>query len=119
MAWDHIDATQVSQRCHFDPDCMKQQKFIDAGKGKDAADQCDAGVDGCDPLIVGGYEGGFIMPAPLFGSDAGTTEFGPGKLTHLWASSAAKVTVRNTGCLLEVLNAFRATFRNLDLLSAY
>jgi hypothetical protein len=37
------------------------------------------------------------MPAPLFGSDAGTTEFGAGKTVDVWASGLAKVTFRNTG----------------------
>jgi hypothetical protein len=95
----------VTQRCHFDPDCMAQQKFIDAGKGGAAKDVCDAGrveIPGkgfrvCDPLTVGGYQAAFMMPSPLFGSDEGTSEYGPGKLADVWVGGVAKVTFRNTG----------------------
>merc|ERR1712139_173339 len=41
----------VTKRCHFDKDCMAQQSFIDAGRGKGAIDACEAD-DTCHPLIV-------------------------------------------------------------------
>ena len=117
---------QVTQRCHFDPDCMAQQKFIDAGKGGAAKDVCDAGrveIPGkgfrvCDPLTVGGYQAAFMMPSPLFGSDEGTSEYGPGKLADVWVGGVAKVTFRNTGCLAEILDCESAASRFLGLESA-
>lgn len=89
----------VTQRCHFDPDCMAQQRFIDAGKGKGAMAECDED-EKCKPLKVGGFQASLTFPAPLFGDAVGTTEYGEGKSADLWASALARFTMRNTGPMI-------------------
>ena len=91
---------QVEQRCNFDKDCMKQDKYKLAYAESKARDQCDAGVDHCDPLVVDGYQGSSIMPATLFDSELGSDEHGEGSTAVLFAGGVGKVQLRNTGCAL-------------------
>ena len=95
---------QVEQRCNFDKDCMKQDKYKLAYAESKARDQCDAGVDHCDPLVVEGYQGGKTMPATLFGSEFGSDEHGEGSTVVLYIGGVGRVQLRNTGCALASSN---------------
>ena len=90
-------AIQVQQRCNFDKDCMKQDKYKQAYAESKARDQCDAGVDHCDPLVVEGYQAGKALPAPLFGSEVGSDEHGEGSTAVVYVSGVGRVQLRNTG----------------------
>ena len=95
---------QVEQRCNFDKDCMKQDKYKLAYAESKARDQCDAGVDHCDPLVVDGYQGSSIMPATLFDSELGSDEHGEGSTAVLYIGGIGRVQLRNTGCALASSN---------------
>ena len=88
---------QVQQRCNFDKDCMKQDKYKQAYAESKARDQCDAGVDHCDPLVVEGYQAGKALPATLFGSEVGSDEHGEGSTAVVYVSGVGRVQLRNTG----------------------
>ena len=76
---------------------MKQDKYKQAYAESKARDQCDAGVDHCDPLVVDGYQGSSIMPATLFDSELGSDEHGEGSTAVVYVSGVGRVQLRNTG----------------------